>query len=129
MTVVAHVLLVLQMKAVLFLQEVDWAIRWRDVPVDPGLFPHVVPQELPQCLAEDHVLEVGNLGKDVLGKSVRNGTHEKRVLWLAINDALEDVVLLEANCDEEKLRRKLSLLRRTKSPLLALLFLGQAPVP
>ena len=39
------------------------------------------------------------------------------------------MVLLNANCHEEKLRRKLSLLRRTKSPLLALLFLGQAPIP
>ena len=48
---------------------------------------------------------------------------------LAIDDALKDVVFLDANRHKEKLRREFPLLSRTKSPLLALLLLGQAPVP
>ena len=66
MTVITHVFLVLQLLAVLFLQEIDRAVRGRNVPANSGLFPHVVLQEFPQGLAKDHVLEVGNLGKDVL---------------------------------------------------------------
>ena len=65
-TVIAHVLFILQLVAVFFLQEVDWAIRGRDIPANAGFLPHVILQEFPQGLAEDHVLEVGNLGEDVL---------------------------------------------------------------
>ena len=108
--IVAHVLFVLQLLAVLFLQEVDRAIRRRDIPADLRLFLHVVTQESPQSLAEDHVLEVGNLGEDVLGKGVRNGTHEERVPGLSIDDALENVVPLYSDSHEEKLRREFSLL-------------------
>ena len=60
---------------------------------------------------------------------MRNGTHEKRMFGLAVNDALKDVVFLDAYRHKEKLRREFTLLSRTKSPLLALLFLGQAPIP
>ena len=59
---------------------------------------------------------------------MRNGTHEKGVLGLAINDALEDVVLLDASRHQEELRGEFPFLSWTKSPLLALLLLGQAPV-
>ena len=60
---------------------------------------------------------------------MRYGAHEKRMLGLTINDALEDVVLLEPYCHKEELRRELTFLSRTKSPLLALFFLGQAAIP
>ena len=76
MTIVAHVLLALQLVAVLFLEEVDRAIRWRNIPAHSGLRLHVILQESPQSSAEDHVLEVGNLGEDFFGESVRYGTHE-----------------------------------------------------
>ena len=66
MTIVAHVLLALQLVAVFFLEEVDRAIRWRNVPAHFGLLLHVIFQEFPQSLAEDHVLEVGNLGENFL---------------------------------------------------------------
>ena len=66
MAVIAHVLFALQLVAVFFLKEVDWAIRGRDIPAHAGLLPHVLLQEFPQGLAEDHVLEVGNFGEDVL---------------------------------------------------------------
>ena len=98
MAIVTHVLFVLQLLAVLFLQEVNRAIRRRNIPADLWLLLHVVAQEFPQCLAEDHVFEVGNLGKDVFGKGVRNGTHEQRVRGLSVDDALEDVIPLDSDC-------------------------------
>ena len=98
-TVIAHVLFALQLVAVFFLKEVDWAIRWGDIPAYAGLLLHVVLQEFPQSqgLAEDHVLDVGNPGENVLGESVRYRAHEKGVLGLAVNDALKDVVFLDTN--------------------------------
>ena len=128
MAVVAHVLLVLQLLAILFLKEIDRAIRGRNVPTNLRLLPHVVSQELPQSLAEDHVFEVGNPGEDFLGKCVRNGVHEKRMSGLAVDDALKDMVFPEPNRHKEKLRGECTILSRTKSLLLALLLLGQAPV-
>ena len=59
---------------------------------------------------------------------MRYGTHEKRVPGLAVNDALKDVILLDSNRHQEELRGKFPFLSWTKSPLQALLFLGQAPV-
>ena len=59
---------------------------------------------------------------------MRYGTHEKRVPGLAVNDALKDVVLLDANRHQEELRGEFPFLSWTKSPLQALLLLGQAPV-
>ena len=128
MTIVAHVLLALQLVAVLFLEKVDRAIRWRDIPAHSGLRLHVILQESPQSFAEDHVLEVCNPGEDFFGESVRYGTHEKRVPGLAVNDALKDVVLFNPNRHQEKLRGEFPSLSWTKSPLQALLLLGQAPV-
>ena len=66
MSIVAHVLFALQLVAVFFLEEVDRAIRWRNIPAHSGLLLHVIFQEFPQGLAEDHVLEVGNPGENVL---------------------------------------------------------------
>ena len=60
MAIVAHVLFVLQLVAVLFLQEVDRAVRRRDIPADLRLLFHVVTQEFPQGFAEDHVLKNNN---------------------------------------------------------------------
>ena len=65
-TIVAHVLFTLQLVAVLFLEEVDRAIRRRNIPAHSGLLLHVIFQEFPQGLAEDHVLDVGNPGENVL---------------------------------------------------------------
>ena len=93
--IIAHVLLVLQLLAVLFLKEIDRAVRGRNVPTNSRLLPHVFPQELPQGLAEDHVLEVCDPGEDIFGKCVRTGTHEKRMSGLAVDDALKDVVFLD----------------------------------
>ena len=59
---------------------------------------------------------------------MRYGTHEERVPGLAVNNALEDVVLLDPNRHQEELRGEFPFLSWTKSPLQALLFLGQAPV-
>ena len=59
---------------------------------------------------------------------MRYGTHEKRVPGLAVNDALKDVVLLDTNRHQEELRGEFPFLSWTKSPLQALLLLGQAPV-
>ena len=128
MAIIAHVLFVLQLLAVLFLKEIDRAVRGRNIPANARLLPHVVPQELPQGLAKDHVLEVGNPGEDIFGECVRNGTHKKRVSGLAIDDALKDVVFLDPYRHQEELRGEFPFLSRTKSPLLALFFLGQAPV-
>ena len=66
MTIVAHVLFALQLVAVFFLEEVDGAIRGRNVPAHFGLFLHVILQEFPQGLAKDHVLQVGDPGENVL---------------------------------------------------------------
>ena len=65
-TVVAHVLFTLQLVAVFFLKEVYGAIRGRDIPAHAGLLLHVILQEFPQGLAEDHILDVGNPGENVL---------------------------------------------------------------
>ena len=62
--------------AVHFLQKVDRAVSGRDIPTDSWFLLHVVTQKSPQGLAEDHILEVGNLGEDLFGEGVRNGTHE-----------------------------------------------------
>ena len=47
MTVITHVFLVLQLLAVLLLQEIDRAVRGRNVPANSGFLPHVVLQEFP----------------------------------------------------------------------------------
>ena len=119
MTVVAHVAFFLQLVTVHFLQEVNRAICRRDVPADLGILFHVVTQESPQGLAEDHVLKVGDLGEDFFGKGVRDGTHEERMLGLAVDGALENVIPLDSDRHQEKLRWELTLPSWTKSPLLA----------
>ena len=102
--IIAHVAFGPQSLAVQFLQEVDRAIGRGNIPADSRLLLHVVAQEFPQGLAEDHVLEVGDFGENLLGKCVRYGTHKQRMLWLTVDDALEDVVPFDAR-EKVKVRR------------------------
>ena len=63
-----------------FLQEMDRAIGGGNIPAHGWPLLHVVLQELPKGLAEDHVLEVGDFAHDLLGKGVRYGAHKQRNL-------------------------------------------------
>ena len=58
----------------------------------------------------------------------RYGAHEHRMARLAIDNALKDVIPLDANGHEQELRRQLANLSWTESPLLTQLLLGRAPV-
>ena len=58
----------------------DRAIGGGNIPAHGWPLLHVVLQELPKGLAEDHVLEVGDFAHDLLGKGVRYGAHKQRNL-------------------------------------------------
>ena len=114
--------------AEVFLQKIDRTIGWRNVPAHGWLLLHVVLQELPKGLAEDHVIEVGDFAQNFLGKRRRYGAHKQRMSGLAIDYALKDMIFLDPDGHEQELRRQLAFLSPTESPLLTQLLLGRAPV-
>ena len=81
-----------------------------------------------RVLQNIHVLKIGDSAHDILGKGMRYGAHELRMARLAIDNALKDVIPLDANGHEQELRRQLANLSWTESPLLTQLLLGRAPV-
>ena len=106
-------------------QQVYRPIQPREVPPHLWVPAKVLLKQFPELLAEDHVLPVGDACQDAARERVFYGRHEQRVLGLAIDDALENVVSSLANAHEQVLRRWLEGRRRrqTEAPACILLLL------
>ena len=68
------------------------------------------------------------LAKMSFEKACAMARMKRGVLGLAVNNALKDVVFFDTNRHQEELTGEFPFLSWTKSPLQALLLLGQAPV-
>ena len=79
------------------LKEVDGAVGGTDVPPRRGDLPHVFPQNFPQELTEDHVLQVGLGGKDLAPEGMLYGLAKPGMVGFAVDDAMEDVVSFDHN--------------------------------
>ena len=66
-------------------------------------------------LAEDHVLNRGNPHPNLTAKSMLNSHADQRVTWSAVDDALEDVVLLYSYRHHQPLVRGPAWRRRIES--------------
>ena len=80
-----------------FLKEIDRAKALALIPPHLGSMAKVGAQEPPEFLAEDHVLKIGHLAQYRLAERVIDGTEHEGVSGLSVDDALEDMVILDAN--------------------------------
>ena len=90
---------------VVLLEQINWTIRRAEVPAYPWSALHVPVEGVVKELAEDHILNAGDLHEDNAGESMLKGHASQSVIRSAINDALEDMILLESNRHEQPLFR------------------------
>ena len=81
----------------LLLKKVDRAVALALVRAMLRGTSEVLAQEPPELLAKDHVLEVGHLAQNRLAEGVVDSGQHEGMARLTIDDALEDMVALDAD--------------------------------
>ena len=129
MAVVVELLGLLQVQGVPLPKEINWAKALALIPSHLRSMAKVGAQEPPELFAEDHVLKIGDFAQYRLAERMVDGAEHKRVSGLAVDDALEDMVILDANSQDHILAGQCPRNPFGQCPSSVLRRLGSGPTP